>query len=132
MPGEPVRDDEVLLRRIRPGTDWFQPPDRISSLNFKLRRTELGLSVFRNGAVSEQGLLNRADTIAGSFIVRATAGDIRALSGMDGQSLQLDVVAVDDEDNPGHAEIRGPTPGKLSERASKALRDLFARSFRQS
>ena len=37
----------------------------------------------------------------------------------------LDMVAVDDEMDPGHAEIRGTEPGKLSSSASRALKKLF-------
>ena len=36
-----------------------------------------------------------------------------------------DVVVVDDEYNPGHAEIRAADPAVLKDRASKALRGVF-------
>jgi len=128
--GEPVSDDEVLMCRIPPGTPWFEPPDRLTSANFKLnkRQNEQGLSVYRRSILDEQVVLQKPEAIPGSFVVTATAGEIRNLTNAAGEHLRLDVVPADDEDNPGHAEIRGPKPGKLALSASKALRDLFARS----
>lgn len=129
MAGEPISDDEVLLRRIPALEPFFAPPDRVSTANFKLdrRRGELGLSVYRRGLIGEQQVLARPDAIPGSFVVAASAPDVRSLKNAAGESLNLEVIPDDDGDNPGHAEIRGPTPGKLSASASKALRDLFAR-----
>jgi hypothetical protein len=131
VPGEPVADDEVLMRRIPPGSTWFEPPDRLTSANFKLqlKKHELGVSVYCQSIVSEVDLLASPDSIPGSFVVTATAGDVRRLTSGSGEPLRLDVMPADDEDNPGHAEIRGPEPGKLSPSASKGLRDLFARSL---
>jgi hypothetical protein len=63
------------------------------------------------------------------FVVTATVGDIRKLINGNGDQLNLDVIASDEDGtNPGHAEIRSPIPGKLSRAARKALRDLFAKS----
>ncbi|NQT40045.1 MAG: hypothetical protein HQ581_21310 [Planctomycetes bacterium] len=129
--GEPVSDNEVLLRRIPPGAGWFEPPDYVTSANFKLRRDENGLSVYRQNVVGEQEVLNKPGAISGSFVLKATAREIRGLQNAMGDPLGLDVVAVDDADDPGHAEIRGPNPGKLSGGATKAIRNLFAGSYRQ-
>lgn len=127
MSGEQIRDEEIVFRRIPPTTPFFEEPDRISSFNFSLdkRQHELGLSVYRASVVTAVDVLANPGAIAGSKIVQANVGDIRSLTGGDGKPLNLDVIAVDDEDNPGHAEIRGPDPGKLSKSASKALRNLF-------
>ena len=129
MSGEPVHDDEVLLRRIPPGDRWFEPPNRVSTFNFKLRKGESGLSVYRGGTVREEELLGMPGTIEGSFVLTAGAAEIRRLTDAEGNPLGLDVVAVDEEQNPGHAEIRGPEPGRLSRAASRALRGLFASSL---
>ena len=59
MSDAPIASSEILYRRIPPGTNWFEPPDRISSMNFKLRPGELGLSVYRAGAVDVQGVLSK-------------------------------------------------------------------------
>lgn len=130
MAGETVGDEEVLLRRIPPIPPFFDPPDRISTANFKLdrRRRELGLSVYRESTIGPDQILSLPDAISGSFLVAATAGEVRSLKNAVGEPLFLDVVAADEDGkNPGHAEIRGPAPGKLTASASKALRDLFRR-----
>ncbi|MDP6507136.1 MAG: hypothetical protein QF886_26145, partial [Planctomycetota bacterium] len=118
-------DDEVVYRRIPPGSQWFEPPDRISSFNFKLRSGETGLSVYRAGVVSDAEILKRPEAVPGSLVACATVDGIRQLKDGLGRTLGLDVVACDDEDNPGHAEIRGPLPGKLKASSSRALKKLF-------
>lgn len=127
MAGEPIADDEVVYCRIPPGDDWFELPNRITSANFKLdtKRHELGLSVYRTAVVTAQDVLAKPGARPRSGVASAIVGDIRRLCDKTGQPLHLDVIVVDDEDDPGHAEIRGPTPGRLAEAASKALRDLF-------
>ena len=42
-----------------------------------------------------------------------------------GKPLNLYVVAVDDETDPGHAEIRGPELGTMAKGARKWLAELF-------
>ncbi len=95
MPGpdDTIADDEVVLLRIPPTAPWFEPPDRVSSANFKLdrRRAEQGLSVYQQSAVSPDQLLNRPDAIAGSRVVAARVGDIRALRNAADVPLKLDV-----------------------------------------
>ncbi len=127
MAEDRLSDDEVVFRRIPPTLPWFEPPDRISTANFKLnaRVNELGLSVYRQSVVTAAEVLAKPEAIPGSLIVQCTIGEIRALQNGKGESLQLDVIRVDDGDNPGHAEIRGPMPGKLSDAAIKRLRDTF-------
>lgn len=119
-------DDEIVYRRIPPKSPWFQPPDQISSANFKLdkRRREQGVSVYRAALLSPDEVLRKAGAIPGSFIVEATIGEIRKLQSGAGEPLNLDVV-MDNEDDPPHAEIRGPTPGHLSASASEQLKRLF-------
>ena len=125
MDQDHVWDSEILLRRIPPGSPWFEPPDRIASFNFKLKPREMGLSVYRERIVSRQEVLEMPQAIPGSLLAWATAGEIRALKNAAGQPLDLDVIAVADERDPGHAEIRGPESGKLSTSAAKALNKLF-------
>jgi hypothetical protein len=107
-----IHDDEVLFRRIPPLTPWLEPPDRITSANFRIRKgqKERGLSVYRASTVSTEAVLAKPDAIAGSFVVVATAGEIRSLKNGNGNPLRLDVVAAGDENDPGHAEIRYPVP----------------------
>lgn len=122
-----IPDDEVVYRRIPPVLPFFEEPDRVTSSNFKLdrRRSELGLSVYRAAVVTMADVLQKPDAIANSRIVSARVGEIRQLIAGDNSPLQLDVIIVDDENNPGHAEIRSPQLGTLKESASKALQRLF-------
>jgi hypothetical protein len=122
-----IPDDEVLYRLIPPTMPYFEPPNRITSANFRLRKhkNELGLSTYCASIVSEEAVLAKEGAIEGSFVVEARVGDIRALYDGNGKPLNLDVVAVDDEDDPGHAEIRSTLPGRLSDSASNALKKLF-------
>jgi hypothetical protein len=122
-----IPDDEHVYRRIPPTMPFFEDPDRITSANFKLdrREGELGLSVYRASQVTAEELLQMPTALPGSRIAFATVGEIRQLKGGDGLPLGLDVYPEDDESNPGHAEIRGPTPGELSRSTSKALQRLF-------
>jgi hypothetical protein len=124
-----ISDDETIFRRIPPIAPWFEPPDRITSANFRLRksRNEQGLSTYRASIVSAEAVLAKPDAIEGSFVVTASVGEIRALMDGNGKPLNLEVVAVADEHDPGHAEIRSPKPGTLSDSASKALTKLFGR-----
>ncbi len=130
MSDELIPDDEVLYRRIPPGEQHFEPPDRITSANFKLHKKEdgtkeEGLSVYRASIVRPAEVLNKPDATPGSRLAEATAGEVRDLRSGKGEPLNLRVLPVDDEDDSGHSEIRGPEPRRLSSSASKALRDLF-------
>lgn len=120
-----IADDEVLYRRIPLAENWFQPPDRITTANFKLQTGELGKSVYRAGIVDAANVLNRPEVKYECRVAAATAGQIRAAKNGKGEPLNLDVVPVNDEDDPGHAEIRGPVVGIISSGATKALRNLF-------
>jgi hypothetical protein len=120
-----IADNELLYRRIPPGEPWVQPPDQISSANFKLRDGELGLSVYRASVVSAAHVLSKPEAIAGSTVVQVTAGQIRAAQNARGDPLSFDVIPVNDANDPGHAEIRGPDPGVISGGAAKALKNLF-------
>ena len=116
-----IADDEVLYRRIPPVLPWFEPPDRFTSANFKLRDNELGLSVYRASIVDVATVLSKPEAIADSKVAQATAAQIRAARNGKGEPLGLDVVAVNDENNPGHAEIRGT----ISTATARALKKLF-------
>lgn len=130
MPADRLADDDRVYRRIPRAAPWFEEPATITSANFKLdrRRGDLGLSVYRSSVVTAADVLAKPAATPDSFVVSARVGDIRALCNAEGLPLKLDVVAIDDEHDAGHAEIRGLSPGTLSPAASKALRDLFLRS----
>jgi len=127
MPDERIPDDEIIYRRIPPLHDFFEEPDRVTSANYKLdqRNAEFGLSVYRASVVTSEEVLQKPEAIAHSRIAAARVGEVRTLCGGDGQHLRLDVIVVDDENDPGHAEIRGPQPGQLARSATKALQRLF-------
>ena len=128
MNDDRIADDEVVYLRVPSTAPWFEPPDQVTTANFKLnqRRGDLGLSVYRASLVTTNDVLAKPDAIPQSRVTRARVGDIRALKNGKGETLRLDVIAVDDDLDPGHAEIRGPIPGTLAPAASKALRDLFS------
>lgn len=125
MSDKRISDDEILYRRIRLASSWFQSPDRITSANFKLKPDEIGVSVYRAGIVDAANVLNRPEVKCECRVAAATAGQIRAAKNGKGEPLNLDVVPVNDENDPGHAEIRGPVAGKISNRASKTLSGMF-------
>jgi hypothetical protein len=122
-----ISDDEIVYCRIPRGSPWFEEPDVITTANFKLdrRRGDLGLSVYRAAIVTIEQVLSKPGTIPDSLVAQTTVGAIRALRNGAGESLDLDVIAVDDENDPGHAEIRGRELGKLAPAASRALRGIF-------
>lgn len=127
MPDAQIPDEEVVYRRIPPVMPFFEEPDRVTPANFKLdhRVNELGLSVYRESIVTPDQVLAMEMAIPGSRITAARVGDIRKLQGGDGKWLQLDVIIANDDNDPGHAEIRSPQPGVLTNSAAKALRGLF-------
>lgn len=132
MSDDMIADDEVLYRRIPLGKNWFEPPDRIASGNFKLKDDELGISVYRAAIVNLANVLNRPEVKHECKVAATTAGRIRAVNNADGKSLNLDVVPVNDENDPGHSEIRFRDPttgeivsGKISKSVAKAIRDCF-------
>ena len=120
-----LSDEEILYRRIPNGSQWLEPPDRLTSANFKLRRGESGLSVYRAGKVSKKEVLSGTTVRPDSLLAVTTVGDIRRAVDGRGERLCLDVVATDDEEDPGHAEIRGPHSNRLSNAAAKAMKDIF-------
>ncbi|MFH1921741.1 MAG: hypothetical protein ABIP48_17900 [Planctomycetota bacterium] len=122
-----IPDDELLFRRIPPGTRWFAPPDRLTSSNFRLREGEEGISVYRARVVSADNVLKKPGVIPGSFLTETTAGAIRRLTDATGEPLHLDVVAVADKSDSGHAEIRGIALRERSKPAADALKTLFKR-----
>lgn len=122
-----IPDDERLFRRIPPGTRWFAPPDRITSSNFKLSEDDEGISVYRARIVSAEDVLKKPGAIPGSFVTAAMAGTVRRLTDATGEPLRLDVVAVADENDPGHAEIRGRALRERSKPGADALKTLFKR-----
>ena len=123
MSEQPIPDDEILYRRIPPGEKWFEPPDRITSANFKLRKKddgtkEEGLSVYRANVVSPAEVLCKPDAIPGSRVAWARAGDIRELRGGDKKGTAFG--------GAGCAGRRRPwTCGDTGPGAAKALRKRF-------
>lgn len=98
-----IADEEVVYLRIPDGSQWFEPPDRIATGNFKLnhKRGDLGLSVYRHNVVTPADVLAKPGATPGCFLAAATVGDIRVLIDGAGKPRCLDVIAVDDEDDPG-------------------------------
>jgi hypothetical protein len=121
-----IQDDETICRRIPPTARWLEPAGHTSA-NFKLdhRTNELGISVYRESKVSRASILSKPDAIPDSRIAIAIVGEIRQLVDGKKNPLNLDVIPVDDDKDPGHSEIRGPNPGEISQAASKALKKLF-------
>lgn len=122
---ERLADDEIVVRWIdRSDSNRFRPPDRVSSGNFKERKGERGVSVFRLSRTSTDQILKsetRGDP-SDYIFVAATVGAIRALTTATGQSFHLDVVSDESEvQKPGHALIIGT----ISESASRGLSRLF-------
>ena len=123
-----VLDAETVVRWIVPKKDWYEPPERPTTLNFKLRRGERGLSVYRTRLTDEADLRKRLNVPDEAMFLSATVGDIRSLTKADGTALNLDVEADDpDRSNPGHAVIVAPD-GNITAAAAKALRDCFTRA----
>lgn len=123
MPERMIAHDEILFLRIPPTPPWFVLPDHITSANYKLGKDEKGLSVYRERIVSAGDVLTKPGVPSGCVLVRTTAGEVRSLKNGKGEPLFLDVVAVDDEDDPGHAEIRG----HFSKSVARSLSLLFRR-----
>ena len=120
-----IADHEVLYRRIPPGETWFQPSGQITSGNFTLTEDELGLSVYRAAIVDVKGVLSKPETKEESRVAETTVGQIRTAKNGKGDPLGLEVIPVNDENDPGHAEIRAPGNGKISKSAARALKKLF-------
>ncbi len=114
-----IADDEVVLRHIPGGPSWQAPPlGRVTSLNFRLRPDESGLSVSRLRLTTPDSLLARlGDPATGSRVAVARVGDLRAMG--------YDVVPVVLDDDPGHAEIRPTTADLGTKAARQALSTLF-------
>jgi hypothetical protein len=116
----PIGDDEIILRHIPGGPSYQQPPGpRITSLNFRLRPGESGVSVTRESITPAARLLAivGGDPAAGSKVAVARAGDIRTLG--------LAVVAAPTDDDPGHAEIRSEMADLTARSVCRALAQVF-------
>ena len=125
MTGRHLADDEVIVRRIPPGPEYIEPTGEFTSVNFKLRHGDFGLSVYRLSIVAAAEVLVKPEAIPNSRLAYCTVGEIRDLTNTQGDPLSLDVLATDDDVDPGHAEIRGPDAGRLSRSASKAIKRVF-------
>ena len=128
----PIPNNEVVFRRIPPGDQWFRMPDGVSSANFKLKKIESGkheegLSVYLKSKTSGEEVLQRPESIPGSFVLCATVGRIRDLTDGEDRPLELDVVEKAHEDDIGHAEIR--RSGKWTRGVANSLKKLFLESF---
>lgn len=126
MQAERLADEEIVVRWVdRTNPDKFQPPDRISTANFKLRMGESGLSVFRLSVRSPASILASETSGRGDyFFISARVGRIRLATNAEGKSLNLDVIADEQHGlKPGHALI----VGEFTKSVPKALRDLFER-----
>jgi hypothetical protein len=103
----------------------------LTSANFRFRKGERGLSVYRARCRSADEVLKAAGPGSTQFfLVSATVGGIRRSPTSTGR--RFDVVPDDgDGKNPGHAESRRPEPGPITKAEAYALRELFAESLNQ-
>ena len=127
MADQRISDNEIVVLRIPPGKVWFELPDRITSANFKLKSGATGLSVFRLSLAAEDEVLSPVrGGLPGSFLVSATVGSVRECANAAGELFHLDVVDDDESgENPGHALIVAPGPGKFTKSISKSLQKIF-------
>jgi len=109
---EEIGDNEILLRRIPPGTPWLAEGPRITSANFGLKPGETGVSVSRESITSPSHLLALAEDSTGYRVAAIKAGLVRGLG--------LEVVAKPTPEDPGHAEIV-PRECNLRQRVRKKL-----------
>ncbi len=118
-PTDPVADDEVVLRHIPGGPTWQSPPSgRASSLNFRLRAGEGGISVSRVALTTAVDVMARlGDPNSGSRIAAATVAEIRALG--------LDVAPAPIDTDSGHAEIRSASADLNEQEVRRRLAKLF-------
>ena len=118
MAGQPIADEEIILRHIPGGTTFQAPGPRITSKNFELRFQETGISVSRQSITSaEQLLKNLGNAATGSRIAAVSVAAIRLLG--------LDVVPDPTADDAGHAELRSPTDVGFSLSIRKQLATAF-------
>lgn len=118
-PNAPVADDDTLLRHVPGGPTWQVPPSgRVSSVNFRPRAGEAGISVSRVSLTSADQLLARlGDPARGSRVAAAKVADVRALG--------LDVVPAPLDDDPGHVEIRSVAADLNDKEVQRSLAKLF-------
>lgn len=118
-PTDPVADDEVVLRHVPGGPTWQAPPaGRVTSLNFRPRPGESGISVSREALTAAADLMTRlGDPNTGSRIAAVSVGDLRALG--------LDVVPAPIDSDPGHAEIRSAAADLNNQEVRRRLAKLF-------
>ena len=116
----PVADEEIFLSHIPGGPSWQASSDgRITSLNYRLRPCETGLSVSRAGTTTPFALMSRVgNPLTGSRIAAATVSDIR--------DLGFEVVPTPLLEDPGPAEIRSVT----ADLPNKAVQRQLALVFR--
>jgi len=125
---ERLSDHEIVYRRIR--VDFLKPQNRIPPSSFKLRPgKDDGISVNLARLSNSAQTIAKGDAQHQYFLAGTTVGEIRVLSADDGTPLQLDVVAIGDEEDASHAEIRGPKAGELPEGSQRALARLFQIGF---
>jgi hypothetical protein len=122
-----LSDDEVVYRRIL--TKDLRPQNRIPPPQFKLRKDEEGVSVNRAALISRRAVIAQGDARFEYHLAQAAIGAIRQLTADDGTHLQLEVIPTRIDEDPSHAEIRGPVAGVLPEGAPRQLARLFQNGF---
>jgi hypothetical protein len=123
---ERLSDDEIVYRRIL-AKDVKQ--NRIPKNQFKLRANEAGISVNRASLISRADVCAKGNPSFEYLLAQSSIGAIRQLSAEDGTWLQLDVIPTHVNEDPSHAEIRGPKTGELPEGSHLALARLFQIDF---
>ena len=126
MADERLSDDEIVYRRILK-KDVKQ--NRIPRNQFKLRSNEEGISVNRAALITRTNVIAKGNSSFEYLLAQATIGDIRQLLADDGTHLRLDVIPTHTDEDPSHAEIRGPVIGTLPEGAPLPLARLIQVEF---
>ncbi len=123
----PIGDDEIVYRRIPPGSTFVKPGPAVTSANFKPRAHlgETSISVNRASSTSPERLLAMVDDEAIArlgprtewLVAAARAGDIRGLG--------FNVVPNELPYDPGHALITSATESLLDQAMQRKLARLF-------
>jgi len=117
---EVIGNEENFLRRIPNMPLFMGSPKKervITRHNFILRASELGVSGNIERLMSPSELLAREESSPDAKVARAQVGAIRELG--------FDVIFVEIDNNPGHAEIRPIGANLADETVQKALAAVF-------
>lgn len=94
---EPIRDDELLLRRIPTSTQWYQPQEHVvyEDAFLPTKADDDGLSLMRAEFCPPEEFAAKGRQGKQYYVAQLRAADIRAQG--------IDLKADPQPDNPGHA-----------------------------